>query len=194
MTSDLAQTKAIRRRELRDAFPPPLNQIALRHVDSIAALNDVHRLILSKAIQKTDFRYAAIFIDALNKDEAAIHHEDDLVALIRQKFVKHVHDAVDHIEANQGDSVDTNYLATLLMKCYPDMPPASATALAKADVMDTSLRVVRATRNAVNRANSDFVVVALFTLFEEKLNELRELINVNPSFIKAIQLSRTDWK
>lgn len=65
MTSDLAQTKALRRRTLRDSFPPPLNQIALRYVDSIAALDDDRRLILSKAIQKTDLRFAATFIDVL---------------------------------------------------------------------------------------------------------------------------------
>jgi hypothetical protein len=82
MTSDLAQTKAIRRRTLRDAFPHPLNQIALRHVDSVAALDDDRKLILSKAIQKTDLRYATTFVDALNKDGDRIQNEDDLVALI----------------------------------------------------------------------------------------------------------------
>ena len=194
MTSDLAQTKAIRRRTLRDAFPHPLNQIALRHVDSVAALDDDRRLILSKAIQKTDLRYAGTFVDALNKDGDRIQNEDDLVALIPPAPVKEVESPINNTETGEVDPADTDYLVNLLMKCYPDMPPTSADALARADVMETSLRVVQETRNAIDAANSDFVVVTLFTLFEEKLNELRELINGNPAFIKAIQLSRPDWK
>ena len=194
MTSDLAQTKAIRRRTLRDAFPYPLNQIALRHVDSVAALDDDRRIILSTAIQKTDLCYAATFIDALNKDGDRIQNEDDLVALISSTQAREVERPIDTTDANEVDPVNKDYLVSLLMKCYPDMPPTSADALARAGVMETSLRVVQGTRNAIDEANSDFVVVTLFTLFEEKLNELRELINRNPAFIKAMQLSRPDWK
>lgn len=194
MTSDLAQTKANRRRTLRDAFPHPLNQIALRHVDSVSALDDNRRLILSRAIQKTDLRHTATFIDALSKEGDRIQNEDDLVAQIPPTQTKEVESPVDNRVANEVDPADTGYLVNLLMKCYPDMPPTSADALARADVMETSLRVVQETRNAIAEANSDFVVVTLFTLFEEKLNELKELINGNPAFIKAIQLSRPDWK
>ena len=194
MTSDLAQTKAIRRRTLREAFLYPLNQIALRHVDSVAALDDVRRLILSKAIQKTDLRYAASFVDALNKDGNRIQNEDDLMALIPATPVKKAEVIIDFIDTTEVDPADIDTLVNLLLKCYPDMPTTSAEALARADVMETSLRVVQATRNALHEANSDFVVVTLFTLFEEKLNELKELINGNPAFIKAIQLSRPDWK
>ena len=74
------------------------------------------------------------------------------------------------------------------------MPVTSADALARADVMKTALVVVQGTRNAIEAANSDFVIVTLFTLFEEKRNELKDLIDRNPAFIKAIQLSRPDWK
>lgn len=194
MTSDLAQTKANRRRTLRDAFPHPLNQIALRHVDSVAALDDERRSILSKAIQKTDLRFAATFIDVLNKGAVLIQNEDDLIALLPSPTAKEEEKPIGNTDINQADPVDTDYLVNLLMKCYPDMPPASADALARAGVMETSLQVVRETRNAIAEANSDFVVVTLFTLFEEKLNEMKELINRNPAFIKAIQLSRPDWK
>lgn len=194
MTSDLAQTKALRRRTLRDSFHPPLNQIALRYVDSIAALDDDRRLILSKAIQKTDLRFAATFIDVLNKGAVLIQNEDDLIALLPSPTTKEAEKPIGNTDINDVDPADTDYLMHLLMKCYPDMPPASADALARAGVMETSLRVVQETRNAITEANSDFVVVTLFTLFEEKLNELRELINGNPAFIKAIQLSRPNWK
>jgi hypothetical protein len=82
MTTDPAQTKEIRRRTLREAFPYPLNQIALWHVDSVAALDDAQKLILCKALLKTDLRFAVAFIDVLNKSAVVVHHEDDLTVLI----------------------------------------------------------------------------------------------------------------
>lgn len=195
MTSDLAQTKAIRRRTLREAFPHPLNQVALRHVDSVAALDDAHRLILSRAIQKTDLRYVGTFLEALNKDVHHLQNEDSLVALVPAVPVKKAEEVIRCLpDAAKVNPADIDTLTKLLLKCYPDMPTTSADALARADVMETSLLVVRETRNAIQTANSDFVVLALFTLFEEKLNELKELIHGNPAFTKAIQLSRPDWK
>ncbi|HEX6270708.1 MAG TPA: hypothetical protein VFZ43_10755 [Anaerolineales bacterium] len=148
---------------------------------------------MSKAIQKTDLRFAATFIDVLNKGAVLIQNEDDLIALLPSPTAKEAEKPIGNTDINQADPSDTDYLVDLLMKCYPDMPPASADALARAGVMETSLQVVQETRNAITEANSDFVVVTLFTLFEEKLNDLRELIHGNPAFIKAIQLSRPDW-
>jgi hypothetical protein len=194
MTSDLAQTKAIRRRNLRDAFPHPLNQVALRHVDSVAALDDAHRLILARVIQKTDLRYVGTFLEVLGKDVNHLQNEDNLVAMVPPIPAKKAEVISGLPDTAKSIPADIDTLADLLLKCYPDMPTTSADALARADVMETSLLVVRETRNAIQTANSDFVVLALFTLFEEKLNELKELINGNPAFTKAIQLSRPDWK
>ena len=194
MTSDPAQIKAVRRKALREAFPHPLNQVALRHVDSVAALDDAHRLILARAIQKTDLRYVGTFLDALGKDVYHLQNEDDLVAMVPAIPVKKAEVISSLPDTAKSIPADIDTLANLLLKCYPDMPTMSANALARADVMEPSLRVVGETRNAIVTANSDFVVLALFTLFEEKLNELKELINGNPAFAKAIQLSRPDWE
>jgi len=189
MASDQAQTKAIRRRTLRETFPPPLNQIALRHVDAVAALDDDRRLILSQATQKTDLRHAATFIDVFNKGVVLIQNADDLIALIPSPSAKEAEKSV-----SESNPADVTYLANLLLKCYPDMPRTSADALAKARAMEGPLQVVRATRNALNKAGSDFAVITLLTLFEEKSNELKDLINKNPAFVKAIQLSRPNWQ
>jgi len=217
MTSDQAQTKAIRRRALRETFPPPLNQLALRHVDSVVALDDDRRLMLSQAIQKTSLRHAATFIDVLNRGTAFIQHADDLIALIPSPTVKKSGQPIGDTELSKPNPADTDYIVNLLLKCYPDMPRTSADALARAHVMEGPLHVVRATRNAMHNANSDFAIITLFTLFEdksnelkelinsdfaiitlftlfeEKSNELKELINGNPAFVKAIQLSRPNW-
>ena len=194
MRADFAQTKAARRRNLRDTFPHPLNQIALRHVDSIATLGDAQRVILCKAILKTDLRSAGALINILNRSAVSIQNEDDLLAQFSLLSEMDECQPDDDVDTNDDISEDTAYLAALLLKCYRDMPATSADALARADVMKTALWVVQATRNAIETANSDFVVVTLYTLFEEKRNELRELISGNPAFIKAIQLSRPDWK
>lgn len=193
MASDLAHTKALRRRTLREAFPPPLDQIALRHVDSIAALDDAGILILSQAIQKTDLHHAAAFIDVLNKGAVHIQNADDLIALVPSPSRKEAEKPTGDTNVSKFNPADTDYLVNLLLKCYPDMPRTSADALARAHVMEGPLQVFRATRNAMNKAHSDFAIITLFTLFEEKSNELKELINGNPAFVKAIQLSRPNW-
>ena len=194
MASDLAQTKSVRRKALREAFPHPLNQVALRHVDSVAALDDAQQLILSRAALKTDLRHVATFIDILNKEVVLVQNEDDLVALVSSPVSKEVKTNPVPFAPSRVAPADIETLANLLLKCYPDMPTTSADALARAEVMEPSLRVVQATRGAIETAGSDFVVLALFTLFEEKLNELKELINGNPAFTKAIRLNRPDWE
>jgi hypothetical protein len=87
-----------------------------------------------------------------------------------------------------------DYLASLLLKCYPDMPQATADALVGSEVMAPCLRVVSTTRLALENAKSDFVITALYTLFEEKLDEIEQVIANNPAFVKAMQLGRPDWK
>jgi len=194
MSSDLAQTKALRRRALRESFPYPLDQIALRHVDSVAALDDVRKLILSQAIQKTELRHAANFINVLSKGAVLIQNADDLIAFIHSPSAKEAVKPISNTNVSESYPADTDYLVNLLLKCYPDMPRTSADALARAHVMEGPLEVVRATRDAINKANSDFAIITLFTLFEEKSNELKDFINGNPAFVKAIQLSRPNWK
>jgi hypothetical protein len=60
--------------------------------------------------------------------------------------------------------------------------------------MAPSLDVVATSRLALRDAKSDFVITALYTLFEEKLDEIEQIIASNPAFVKAMQLSRPDWK
>lgn len=191
-----AEQKATQRRAKRDSFPHPLDQIALRYVDSIAALEDRLKSILAKAVEKEGSSNIAAFIEILGNDDNQIRDENDLIDLMPETPIIEPEKYVSEVTENTHtiDPVDVDYLVKLLMKCYPDMPGVSADALARADVMGTSLRVVEGTRNAIHGAMSDFVVVTLYTLFEEKLHELSQIINGNPAFVKAIQLSRPDWK
>jgi hypothetical protein len=74
------------------------------------------------------------------------------------------------------------------------MPQTSASALVASDVMSASLHVVVTTRHAIEDAKSDFVILALHALFEERLKAVVQIINSNPAFVNAIKHSRPDWK
>ena len=59
------ENKARRRRSIREAFPAPLNQIALRHVDTVQSLDGNRREILARAIAKVGMVYIRTCIDII---------------------------------------------------------------------------------------------------------------------------------
>jgi hypothetical protein len=191
--SEDADTKAKRRRRIKESFPPPLNEIALRHVDSVQALSESQRGILALVLQKMGPRYLVDCLAILKDQNVSIEDQDDLIRRLELSDKPPSANTVDLIEVQEGISEDADHLAKLLIKCYPDMPQSSAQALVGSDVMSASLRVVITTRQALEDARSDFVINALYTLFEESLNRTKQIINSNPAFVKAIQRSRPDW-
>ena len=129
----------------------------------------------------------------------SIKTEGDLIAILHlSKTPIDANSQDNNIDASSVaqdlEEIDTDYLASLLIKCYTDMPQATADALVGSEVMAPSLRVVSTTRLALQDAKSDFVITVLYTLFEEKLDEIEQVIANNPAFVKAMQLSRPDWK
>ena len=192
--SEDAVTKANRRRRVRESFASPLNEIALRHVDSVQALSEVQRGILVKVLQKTGLRYLVDCIAAMKNRDVSIKDDDDLIKWLESssKLQSTFRGALNEIL--ESSSEDEEHLAKLLIQCYPDMPRPSADALVASDVMSAALHVVVATTQALEDAKSDFVITVLYALFEERLNVIAQLINNNPAFVKAIQRSRPDWK
>jgi len=188
-----ADTKAKRRRRIRESYAPPLNDIALRHVDSVQALSESQRGILAKALQKIGIRHLLDGLAALKNHGAGIKDEAALIECVELSDKPQSSTNVVLSEPQESNSEDADYLARLLIKCYPDMPKASAEALVASDVMSASLRVVAATRQALEDARSDFVITALYTLFEERLHAITQIITNNPAFVKAIQRNRADW-
>jgi hypothetical protein len=184
---------------MREAFPAPLNQIALRHVDTVQSLDGNRKAILAKALAKVGVVHIAACLAAIKSLGDSIKTESDLIATLHLSEIPiDINSQDDTIDAStdaQGvEEIDTDYLASLLIKCYPDMPQATADALVGSEVMTPSLQVVSTTRLALVDAKSDFVITALYTLFEEKLDEIEQIIADNPAFVKAMQLSRPDWK
>ncbi len=188
-----ADTKAQRRRRIRDSFVSPLNEIALRHVDSVQALSEEQRVILAQALQKIGMQHLTGCLAAIKAHAPSIKNVDTLVGWLTLSDKSPAANSMEMGGHLERTSEDEDYLAELLVKCYPDMPPTSAEALVASDVMSASLRVVAATRRALEDARSDFVVMTLFTLFEERLHAISQIIGNNPAFIKAIQRSRPDW-
>ena len=193
-----AENKARRRRSIREAFPAPLNQIALRHVDTVQSLDVNRKAILTKALAKVGVAHIAACLAAIKSSGNSIKSESDLIANLDISEIPIAAISTDNVVASTDpegiEEIDTDYLASLLIKCYPDMPQATADALVGSEVMAPSLLVISTTRLALQDAKSDFVITALYTLFEEKLDEIEHIIAKNPAFVKAMQLSRPDWK
>lgn len=193
------EAKARRRRSARESFPTPLNEIALRHVDTVQSLDTNRREILARTLAKVGVDRIATCLMVIKTAGDSIKTESDLIATLRLSEIQEETSSQDNgIKASEDahgiEEVDTDYLASLLVKCYPDMPQATADALVGSEVIAPSLRVVSTTRLALQDAKSDFVITALYTLFEEKLDEIEQVIVKNPAFVKAVQLSRPDWK
>ena len=193
------ENKARRRRSIREAFPAPLNQIALRHVDTVQSLDRNRREILAATLVKVGMVHMTTCLATLKGSGDSIKTESDLIATLHLSEIpidtNSKDNNIDALSVAQDlEEIDTDYLASLLIKCYPDMPQATADALVGSEVMAPCLRVVSTTRLALQDAKSDFVITALYTLFEEKLDEIEHIIAKNPAFVKAMQLSRPDWK
>jgi hypothetical protein len=193
------ENKARRRRSTRESFPSPLNQIPLRHVDTVQSLDSIRREILAGAIAKVGMVHIITCLATLKGSGDSIKTKSDLIAALHLSEIPiNINSEDNYVDVSsdaQGvEEIDTDCLASLLIKCYPDMPQATADALVGSEVMAPSLRVVSTTRLALRAAKSDFVITVLYTLFEEKLDEIEQIIANNPAFVKAMQLSRPDWK
>lgn len=188
-----AEVKAQRRRRIRESFASPLKEIALRHVDSVQALSEEQRIILAQTLQKIGVQHLTACLAAIKAHASSIKDADTLIGWLTPSGTSPADNSIEMAGQMESTSEDDAYLAELLVKCYPDMPQTSAQALVASDVMSASLRVVVATRRALEDARSDFVITTLFTLFEERLHAISQIIGNNPAFIKAIQRSRPDW-
>lgn len=195
---DSPANKASRRKRLRQSFPVPLDQVAIRHVDAIRSLDEDQRAILARAIAQTSMANIPRCLAAIKNAGGFIKSENDLIALVdltKTRRAEVVEDSSSGEAPGQEiESVDLELLASLLLKYYPDMPPATADTLVGSYVLTPCLKVVAAARLALRETKSDFVITVLYTLVEQKLNEIEQIIGRNPAFIKAMQLSRPDLK
>ena len=137
-------------------FPFPLNQIALRHVDTVQALDGYRKVILAKALSQVGVVHLANCLANMKSYGDSIKNESDLIATLNLSEIPTDNNIDSSSDAQGIEEVDTDYLASLLMKCYPDMPQATADALVMSEVMAPSLRAVSTARLAAGRSKIRF--------------------------------------
>ncbi len=100
----------------------------------------------------------------------------------------------DHPSSTESQIIDD--LTTLICVCFPDMPQASANALAASEAMID----LRAISSAYHQAlasphfNTDFVLVVFYHLVQRALAQLNDRIAGNPAYQQALSASGLDWR
>lgn len=185
-----------------EGFPESLREIPVRYREAVGRLSP-------DALRALDRAYR---VEKINIPRALKYMRENLVLSVEDmiEFARpekpgpktggadkpgESKDAVSQpvpIPAIKPSEKDIQTLASLLMACYPGMPEVSANAMAQADVMCEALKVVAATREAIesNHAQSDFVILSLFKLFSQSKKQVLEIIQGNPAFKKAFESSR----
>jgi hypothetical protein len=187
--------------KVREGFPESLREIPLRYVEDVAGLSQ-------DALRALDRAYRD---EPVNIPRAIQYIREHLVLSIEdlREFARPEKPGPKRRGADTEafkpsssqpkeilnfypDERDTKTLAKLLMACYPSMPEISAGAMAASEVMREALKVVTATREAIesSHAQSDFVILSLFQLFSQSKNLVLEIIRSNPAFQQALEQSR----
>jgi hypothetical protein len=201
------QSRKARLIKVRDEFPTSLRKIPLRHIESVAGLSPDALRALERAflVEPVNIPRALQYLR-----EHLVISVEDLVDFARTGKSGPKPRAVEAGSAAEEKPVEVAYfrrpgqvdsapapedvetLARLLMSCYPNMPEITAQATAASGVMREALRVVAATRLAIesDQARSDFVILALLKLFGESRNQVLQIIRGNPAFQKALEESQ----
>lgn len=108
------------------------------HVDTVQALSESHREILRAVLQSRVLPYLADCLVVLKSPGVSIADEDALIGRLKVSQERPAYDRAVFSETQESNSEDKNYLASLLIRCYPDIPRSSAAALVASDVMAAS--------------------------------------------------------
>ena len=186
--------------KVREGFPESLRDIPLRYVEGVAVLSPDSLSALDQAyrIEKVNIPRALQYIR-----EHPVINIEDLIEFARpeKRGPKSKSAGISQFSPSpqqnempviSPDDRDIQSLSGLLVACYPGMPKVSADAMAASDVMQEALKVVAATREAMesDHARSDFVILSLFQLFTQSKKKVLEIIQGNPAFQKAFDQSR----
>ena len=176
-----------RRLQLTEELPPDLQKwIALRHVETVAKFPSERQQRLAKAIKAGVTAPTAIrflkenpeaTVDEIVKD-AGKRRPSDRKRLRRSPESHHL-----------------ILLADLLQTCFPDMPRATASAMAGSELLSEVLDIIRTQQAcfASHHAQSDFIVVVLCGLALSTIEHLNKSIATRRVYRHAIQQSGLDW-
>ena len=99
----------------------------------------------------------------------------------------------DHPDSPKSQVTDE--LTNLICACFPDMPQASANALAASEAMKDLRAISSAYHQALHSPhfNTDFVLVVFYHLIKQTLAQLNDRIAGNPAYQQALSASGLDW-
>jgi len=176
-----------RREQLTAELLPDLRKwIALRHVETVAKFSPETQLRLAEAIKAGVSVPAAIRFLKENPESGV----DQIVRLAG----KRKQTAKKGTQRSPG-SDHLILLADLLQTCFPDMPRATAHAMAGSELLSEILGVICAQQVclASSHARSDFFIVVFCGLALETIERLNRIILEKTIYRQALQQSGLEW-
>lgn len=100
----------------------------------------------------------------------------------------------NHPSSTESQVIDE--LTRLICACFPDMPQASANALAASEAMKDLRAISSAHYQALHSPhfNTDFVLVVFYHLVQQTLAQINDRIAGNPAYQQALSASGLDWR
>ncbi|MCL4268607.1 MAG: hypothetical protein KJZ72_03645 [Anaerolineales bacterium] len=183
--SETYQSKRERRQRMLEALHAELREhVSLRNVEAVAALAPQAQTRLLEAIQAGLTRLPRA-IEQLRKDP-----QTSVADLLTPPSQIEVAPAIKPVQIAIAQTV-----ADQIQECFPDMPRVSAEALAEAEVMQV-VRSVAETHQQVFKSGhikTDFVMLTLYGLMRQTLEQLEEIIEESPALRQAFEQTN-EWR
>jgi len=183
--SETYQSKRERRQRMLDALPVGMREhISLRNVEAVAALSPQAQTRLLEAIQAGLTRMPRA-IEQLRADP-----QTSVADLLNPPS------SAEAIVPIQSDpSSIAKDVADRIQACFPDMPRLSAEALADADVMRDVRSVAEIHQQVLKSSHikTDFVMLTLYGLMRQTLEQLEEIIQETPALRQAFEQTN-EWR
>ena len=180
-----------RRQQLAEELHPSLRgRIALRHIETVSKFSPESQCRLAEAIDAGVRIPAAVQFLRENPSTTV----DEIIARCQKTPGRRKQSSK---QANQEipDRSDLILLADLLLTCFPDMPQATAEAMARSELLSDVLGIVHSQQACFRsrHAQSDFVIVVLCGLALRNIEQLTKIIPKRTIYRQALQQSGVAW-
>jgi len=184
--SETYQSKQGRRQRLLESLPVSLRpHVSVRNIEAVVALSPQAQARLLEAIQ-AGLKRLPRAIEQLRADP------DTSVA----DLLNPPSQPVAELFIQTDSSIVQQEVADLIQQCFPGMPRVSAEALADADVMQI-VRTIAQTHQQLFKSNhikTDFVMLTLYGLIRQTLEQMEEIIEDTPALRQAFDQGELPWK
>ena len=186
--SETYQSKRERWQRLLETLPANLREyVSLRNVEAVASLTLPAQERLADAIQ-AGLKRLPRAVEQLKLDPDT--SVPDLLKPPSQSVPRTLPSSVEFPAFLKKE------LADLIQLCFPEMNRLSVEALTEADVLDVA-RLTLQTHHQLLKSRhlkTDFVMVILYGLIRQSLEQLENIIQETPALKQAITQSPLPWK